>query len=282
MALAACGGNAESARRNAGPPRMAVEVASVRLETIDEALDLTGQLEADESVMIRAETSGIIESVDFREGQEVESGALLFRLRDPEQRARLREAQAQVVLTEQAWRRAEALAKTGVVSAADLDLARANREAAQARVDLARVEVERTEIRAPFAGMLGPRLVSPGDRITDLTDLVLLDAVARLKLTFTVPEPVMPLVHPGQTVFLRVAPFPDRQFPGRVFFVAPSLDPASRRLTLKAEIDNGERLLRPGLFADVRLRTAQRPDALVVPESAIVYDTEGPFVWRLG
>jgi len=280
--LAACGGDAESARQKGGPPPIAVALATVTAASVDDALALTGQLEADESVMIQAETSGIIATVDFREGDEVVAGALLFRLRDPEQRARLREAEAQIVLTEQAWRRSEALGTSGVLSAADLDQARANRDAARARRDLAQIEVERTQIRAPFTGVLGPRLVSPGDRITDQTALVQLDAVATLKLTFTVPELVVPLVRTGQTATVRVTPFPDERFPGRVFFVAPALDPATRRLTLKAEIDNAARKLRPGMFASIHLATAQRPDALVVPESAVVWDTQGPFVWRVG
>jgi membrane fusion protein (multidrug efflux system) len=279
--VAACGEDAESARRNGGPPPIAVEIVAVRAESVDDALALTGQLEADESVMIRSETSGVVSSVEFHEGDEVAAGALLFRLRDPEQRARLREAEAQIVLTEQAWRRAETLSKSGVLSAADLDLARANRDAARARLDLARIEFERTQIRAPFAGMLGPRLVSPGDRITDQTELVQIDAVARLKVTFTVPEPAVPMVRVGQTATVRVAPFPDERVPARVFFVAPALDPASRRLTLKAEIDNAARKLRPGMFASIQLATARRPDALVIPESAVVWDTQGPFVWRV-
>jgi membrane fusion protein (multidrug efflux system) len=279
--LTGCGGDAQSERATAMPP-VVVEIAVVETATVDDSLELTGQLEADESVMLRAETAGVIEAIGFVEGQEVQGGTLLFRLRDAEQRAQLREAEAQLALTAQAWGRAAALAGSMVLSAADLDLARANRDAARARVDLARVGLERTEIRAPFDGMLGTRLVSPGDRITDQTDLVQLDATARLKLIFTLPEHAMPLVHAGQPLEVRVAPFPDRAFPGTVFFVAPSLDPRNRRLTAKATIDNPDRTLRPGLFASVHLPTARRGGALVVPESAIVYDTEGPFVWRLG
>ena len=278
--MLACGNEVQSERAPVVPP-IVVELAQVREASMGDGLDLTGQLEADESVMLRAETAGVIDTVSFAEGQEVQRGDLLFRLRDAEQKAQLREAEAQLVLGEQAWKRASALAGSRVVSPADLDQARANRDAARARVDLAKVSVERTEIRAPFAGTLGPRLVSPGDRITTDTDLVQLDAMARLKVSFTVPEHAVPLVRPDQAVEVRVAPFPDRVFAGTVFFVAPSLDPRNRRLTAKAVIDNPDRALRPGLFASVRLETARRQHALVIPESAIVYDTQGPFVWRV-
>jgi membrane fusion protein (multidrug efflux system) len=256
-------------------------VTTITRGSVDEGLALVGQLEADESVMLRAETSGIVESVEFREGQEVAAGAVLFRLRAAEQRARLREAEAQVVLTDEAWKRAQALAGEKVVSAAEVDQARANRDAAHARVDLARVVLDRMTIRAPFAGMLGPRLVSPGDRVTDETDLVQIDAVANLKLAFPVPEPIVEWVRPGMPFTLSVAPFPDEQFAGAVYFVAPALDPRNRQLLLKGRVPNPDRRLRPGMFANVRLETARQENVLIAPESAVVYDPQGTFVWRV-
>ncbi len=281
LALAACGGSAESAKQKQGPPPAVVEVATVERGTVDEGLALVGQLEADESVMIRPESDGVVGSVEFREGQDVAKGAVLFRLRDEEQRARLREAEAQVALTDEAWRRAQSLAGERIVSAAELDQATANRAAAHARVDLARVELDRMTIRAPFAGVLGQRLVSPGDRVTDDTDLVQIDAVATLKLTFPVPEPIVEWVHPGMPFTVSVAPFPGERFPGTVYFAAPALDPRNRHLMLKGQVPNPDRKLRPGLFADVRLETAKHEDVLVAPESAVVYDPQGTFVWRV-
>lgn len=280
LALAGCGGDGEGARPK-GPPSPVVEVAVVERGRIDEGLNLVGQLEADEVVMLRPETEGVVAEVAFAEGTEVQRGAVLFRLRDDWQRARLREAEAQVALTEQAWRRAQTLAGQKILSGAELDQATANRDAARARLDVARVELERMTIRAPFDGVVGTRLVSPGDRVTDATDLVQIDAVATLKLAFPVPEPIVDWVRPGMTLAVSVAPYPGERFPGTVYFVAPALDPRNRQLLLKATIPNPDRRLRPGLFATVQLdRTAG--EVVVVPESAVVYDPAGTFVWRLG
>jgi membrane fusion protein (multidrug efflux system) len=278
---AACGESAESARQGQGPPPPVVEVAVISRGTVDEGLALVGQLEADESVMLRPETDGVIEGVEFAEGQEVAKGAVLFRLRADEQRARLREAEAQAALTNQAWRRAQALAGERILSAAELDQATANRDATRARIDLARVELERMTIRAPFAGVLGPRLVSPGDRVHDETDLVQLDAVATLKLAFPIPEPIVEWVRPGMPFVVSVAPFPNERFPGSVYFVAPALDPRNRQLLLKGTVPNPQRRLRPGLFANVQLETSRQENVLVAPESAVVYERQGAFVWRL-
>ena len=281
LVAAACQGDAGSAPRSQGPPPPVVEVTSVGRGTVDEGLALVGQLEAEESVMLRPETDGVVGTVEFREGQEVARGAVLFRLRDAEQRARLREAEAQVLLTEHAWQRAQTLAGERVLSVAELDQARASRDAAQARLDLARVELERMTIRAPFAGMLGRRLVSPGDRVTESTDLVQIDAVATLKVSIPVPEPIVEHVGLGMPFTISVAPFPTEPFPGTVYFVAPALDPANRQLLVRGRVPNPDRRLRPGLFANVRLETARKEAVLVVPESAVVYDAQGTVVWRI-
>jgi membrane fusion protein (multidrug efflux system) len=281
LLTSSCGGDAESARTKHGPPPPIVEVATVESGSLDEGLSLVGQLEPWESVVLRAETDGVIEAVEFREGEEVAAGAVLFRLRDGEQQARLREADAQLKLAEHAHGRARALSGDRIMAAAEMDQATANLDAARARVDLARVELDRTTVRAPFDGVLGARLVSPGDRITDDTDLVTIDAVAQLRLAFSVPEPIVELVKADMPLSIAVSPYPEETFAGQVYFVAPSLDPRSRQLLLKAVVPNPERRLRAGLFANVRLEAARAQDVLVAPESAVVFDPDGTFVFRV-
>jgi membrane fusion protein (multidrug efflux system) len=278
----ACGdGKAGGASVGQGLPPATVEAVTVVRRTLRQTVALVGQLEAAESVEVKPETSGIVESVHIDEGGEVARGALLFRLRDDQQRAVLGEAEARRALAEQAFGRARTLFGQRILSRDEFDRARAERDAAEARAQLARVELERTEIRAPFDGVLGARLVSPGDRVTDETALVRLDAIATLKLAFTVPETAVPLARLGMPVRVAVAPYPGERFDGEVFFVAPALDAASRRLLLKATVPNPGRRLRPGLFATIDVEVARREAALSVPESAVVHDASGPGVWRV-
>jgi membrane fusion protein (multidrug efflux system) len=276
----ACGSESTSSTPT-GPPPAVVEAVTVTPTTVHERVELVGQLDADESVVLKPEMGGVIADVAFDEGQEVEAGALLFRLRDAEQRAVLAAAEADRVLTERAHERARQLMTQGVLAGAELDRVIAERDAARARVQHARVNMDRTEIRAPFAGMLGARLVSPGDRVSPETELVRLDAVAHLKLVFTLPEMVVGLAHVGMPLTVRVAPWPEETFAGQVYFVAPAVDTQSRRLLVKARIPNDARRLRPGLFANVQLEVEQRADRLLVPESALVQDAGGTFVWRI-
>ncbi|MGH7786738.1 MAG: efflux RND transporter periplasmic adaptor subunit [Candidatus Binatia bacterium] len=282
LLLGGCSGPAGSSGAPSGPPPVAVEVVEIPRESIVDVVDLVGQLEAEESVMMTAETSGVIETVGFSEGEEVKAGALLFQLRDAEERAKLREAEARLRLAEDEHRRIHALAEQKTVSPSELDRATASLEAARARRDLAAVELERMAIRAPFDGVTGSRQVSPGDRVNKSTPLVRIDAVARLRLLFTVPEIAMTAMRVGTPLSVTFAPFPGEPFSGEVYFVAPTLDPANRRLLLKAFVPNPERRLRPGLFANIQLELARHDDALVIPESAAAYDADGVFVWRVG
>jgi len=264
-----------------GPPSAAVELATIQPGPIQETIELVGQLDADESVVLKPETQGVVGSIEFVEGQQAKRGDLLIRLRDEEQKARFAEADAALLLAEDDFKRAQSLAQQRTLSPAELDAATARLNAARARRDLAQVALDRTEIRAPFDGVIGARLVSPGDRVDTDTELVRIDALSRLRLVFSVPEVAVALARVGLPLEITVAALPDQTFPGEVYFVAPSLEPANRRLLIKAFVPNEERRLRPGFFANVLLRLPERPDALVVPESAITYDAAGPFVWRV-
>jgi membrane fusion protein (multidrug efflux system) len=282
LALAAgCVSEADS-HSMTGPPPVTVEMYTVQPQPIADIVDLVGALEAEESVTIRPETEGIIETVEFEEGHGVAAGALLFRLRDAEERARLRESEARLGLAEEEFRRATVLAGKNALSQAELDRARAERQVAEAQRNRREVELKRTEIRAPFAGVLGARLVSPGDRIDPSTDLVRLDAVEQLRLIFSLPEIALALARIGMKLDISVVPYPDDRFTGEVYFVAPALDPRNRRLLVKAMVPNPQHRLRPGMFANIRVEIASKDAALVVPEAAIAYDAAGAFVWRVG
>jgi membrane fusion protein (multidrug efflux system) len=277
-----CTPGGDSSHAHSGPPPVAVEMYTVEPQSIRDIVDLVGALEAEESVIIRPETEGIIETVEFDEGHEVAAGALLFRLRDAEERARLNEAQARLVLAEEEYRRAEVLSKKNALSQAELDRAKAELRVAEAQRNRREVELKRTEIRASFAGVLGARMVSPGDRVEHQSELVRLDAIDRLRLLFTLPEIALALARIGMKLDIKVVPYPDEKFTGEVYFVAPALDPRNRRLLVKGMVDNPDHRLRPGMFANIRVEIAHKDNALVIPEAAIAYDAQGTFVWRVG
>jgi membrane fusion protein (multidrug efflux system) len=264
-----------------GPRPVVVELAEVVREPIRDVVDLVGQLEAEESVLIKSETDGTMASIEFVEGSRVARGDLLFRLRDEQQSAAVRETEAALTLARADFDRAKTLRARNTISDAELDRARSAWERAAAIRDLSQVELQRTAIRAPFDGVVGARTVAPGDRVDRNMGLVRIESIDRLRLVFSIPEIGIGLARQGAPVVIQVAPYPERSFSGEVYFVGPSLDPSTRRLPIKAWIDNADGVLRPGLFANIRVEIAHRDAALTVPETAVAYDTRGPHVWRV-
>jgi membrane fusion protein (multidrug efflux system) len=281
FALLAVSCHSDALESSEGPPPSVVETARIESRLFSERVEVVGQLAAAESVVIRSEIAGVVESVEFQEGQRVAAGEVLFVLRSGEQRAALREAEANRVLAADVFERTEKLSKVRVSAASELTRASAGVAAAEAVVDLARVNVERTRISAPFDGALGARDVSPGDRVDSDVALVQIDAVDRLQLQFSLPGNAIALAQPGLEVSVRVAAYPDERFGGVVYFISPALDTDSRRLGLKAWVPNSDGRLRPGMFARVELEVERTEQALLVPESAIANDASGPYVWRL-
>src|SRR5436190_1865661 len=158
-------------------------------------------------------------------------------------------------------------------------LIREGQEVAQGQYDLQRIRLERTTVRAPFAGVVGQRYVSLGDYVTNSTKLASLHTVNPQRAAFQVPERFAHELRPGQRVSFRVAAIAGRDFTGEVDFVDPVVQLPGRTILVKAQVPNPARLLQPGMFIEARLVTAVRPQAVVVPEDAVVPAEGSSFVW---
>jgi len=258
-----------------------VEVTTVEAKPLRDVATFSGQFDAEFSVVIKPEIEGLVESIEFEEGQNVEAGALLVRLRNDTQKAILREAIANRALAQSEYDRTQQLVTRDAASAARKDQVVAELEIAKARVDKARADLARTELRAPFAGVVGFKNVNPGDAVDENTPIVRIDAIDRLQLSFSTSDHAVAIARPGMPIEARVAPYPGEVFAGEVFVVSPTLDPATRRLILKAWVPNEDHRLRPGMFAELDLEVGRRESAIAVPESAVVFDRQGTFVWRV-
>jgi len=283
LALAAACSDGEAARSpESGPDPVAVEIVEVQPRLLRDVVDLVGQLESELTVQIRSDTEGILETIEFAEGDEVSRGQVLFRLENDEERARLREAKADARLRRTIYERTRRLAGRDIAAQAQLDRVAAELAREEARVEAARAALDKTILRAPFDGRMGAVWVSPGARVGPDVVLTQIDAVERLQLLFTVPERAMALARRDIPVEFGVAPYPGETFRGKVYFVAPTVDPETRRLLVKAWVPNPDLRLRPGLFANIRAEVGRTEDALLVPESALALDRSGAFVWQVG
>src|SRR5438094_7644564 len=261
------------------PMGMPVEVAVARSDTVRDEIAATGQIEAVQSLDLRPEVDGRTVAFRVREGREVEQGTPLFKVDDAQLKAQVAQLEAQRDLAQQALARAKELAHQNASSAADLEKAEAEARSAQAQYDLQRIRLDRTTVRAPFAGVVGQRYVSLGDYVTNSTKLASLHTVNPQRATFQVPERFAHELRPGQRVSFRVAAIAGRDFTGEVDFVDPVVQLPGRTILVKAQVPNAAHLLQPGMFIEARLVTAVRPQAVVVPEDAVVPAEGSSFVW---
>lgn len=264
-----------------GPRGVPVSVAEVTQETLTEHLRAVGTLLAGESVMLRPEIAGRIARIHVAEGQPVAAGTLLISLDAAEQRARVAQIEATLELHRLNHARARDLARTRMVSAQDFDQASAQLKESTALLERERVLLAKTELRAPFAGVLGLRQVSPGAYVQPGQDLVNLEAIDPLKVEFRVPERHAGALRVGQEVRVEVDAAPGRVFAGTVYAINPALDADSRAFALRARVPNPDRVLRPGMFARVEMPLAERARALVIPEQAIVPRGEQMSVFKV-
>ena len=273
----ACGSEAAEDSKPAVP----VEASKVVAAPLSEQVTAIGTLLSDEAVTISSEIAGRLKEIHFEEGQPVEKGALLFSLDDSVYRAQLDDASAKLKLAAQTNKRTSTLFSNKYATAQSADEAASNLAVNTAAVELARVQLDKTRITAPFAGIVGLRHVSAGEYITAGQALVNLEAIDPVKADFRVPEKFLPAIRVGQTIKIKVDAFPEDSFEGRVYAIDPRLDVAGRSLLVRAMVPNRDQRLRPGLFARVTVLLQLKEDALSVPEQAIVPQGESQFVFKI-
>ncbi len=257
-----------------------VTTARVAVRPFNDRIRALATVNARESVEVTAKVSETVDRVHFESGDEVVAGAPLATLSGQQQDAALAAARATANEADRLYRRQQELAAQQLIARASLDTQAATRDSARAQVRQIEANLRDRVIRAPFAGVLGIRQVSPGALVTPGTVIATLDDIARVHVDFPVPEAQLAHVAPGQRVAGTSTAWPGRAFEGTVSIVDSRVDPATRAVTVRADFPNDERLLRPGMLLQVELERPSR-DALLVPEIAIVQVGRDSFVYRV-
>jgi membrane fusion protein (multidrug efflux system) len=264
-----------------GPAAVAVEATKVVTMPMPQTITAVGSLRSDESVTLRPETAGRISEITFQEGQRVARGAPLVKLDPAIPRAEVEQARANLTLAKAKFDRAVDLAKRSFISGQAKDEAENNLKVAQAALNLAEAKLARTDIRAPFSGIIGLRSVSVGDYVKEGADLVNLEAIDPLKIDFRVPERFLSQVQVGQSLQVTLDAVPDKVYDGKVIAVNPLVDAAGRSVVIRAQVRNQDTALRPGMFTRVRLITRDQADAMVVPEQALMPQGTDQYVYKV-
>ncbi len=270
-----------SGKVNAAPPATMVDAARVRLSPLAKAITAVGSLRSDETVVVRPEVSGRIAEIGFNEGQPVAKGSSLIRLDQSIQRAEMQQAEANLALAKSRIERTRDLAAKGFLSAQAKDEAESNFKVSQAAYELAAARLTKLEIKAPFAGFVGLRMVSVGDYVKEGQDIVNLEAIDVLKVDFRVPEIFLKEISVGQSLQLTLDAVPDKTFTGKVMAINPLLDANGRSVVIRAVVKNTGVTLRPGMFARVTLFSSQQENGMTIPEQALFPIGDDVFVFKI-
>jgi membrane fusion protein, multidrug efflux system len=241
----------------------------VATQNLTNSVVATGSLLPNESVDIYPEVNGRIVTLNILEGRPVAKGALLVKLYDGDLQAQLLKLRAVQENNQRIEERNKQLLQRGGISQQEYDIVVTNLKSASADIEVTKAQIRRTEIYAPFSGVIGLRNVSLGAVVSPQLLIARLQQVSTLKLDFSVPERYAARITPGKTVTFTIDGT-GGNFAGRIYAIEPDVDVATRSLRIRAVVaDAGRRGLRPGAFAKVNL-AIQENEAIVIPTQALM------------
>lgn len=260
-------------------PPMPIQTADVAAQTVENRYSVVGTVAADEAITVAAEIAGRVVALPFHEGQPIARGALIAQLDDAELAAEVARAEAQVAQRRSSYDRIRTVVDQGAGTPQDLDDADAALKVATADLAVARARLAKTRIEAPFAGVAGSRAVSVGAYLSVGDAITTLARIDELRVNFTAPERMLAQLQRGAPVTISTTAFPDRVLTGAIDVIDPSLDRDTRAAHIIARVPNPDRMLRPGMSADVAVVLEARPQALTVPSEAVFVQGGQPMVY---
>lgn len=249
---------------------MEVVIETPTLAPVEDTLTAVGTIEANERVELKPKAPGLIEKIHFVEGQRVKKGQKLFELDSRKEAASVAQAEAEEKLARANVSRARTLVGTKAISQQELDQLESQVSVKVASLQLEQERLAERSIVSPLDGVLGPRLVSPGQYVNVGTPLATLVDDSQIKVRFRISERQLASIRLRQEGRLRVSAYPERVFTGQVDLINPEVDEATRTVEGRLISPNPDALLKPGMFARVELLVGARPRAVVIPEGALV------------
>lgn len=262
---------------NSAPP-MAVDGIIVKPSKFDSDLEVTGAIEANESVVLKSEVSGLVTGIYFNEGANVSKGSILVKINDRDIQAQLQEALTKQKLSSTNENRAKQLLEKGAISQEEYDTSLADLKSLQAQSQLIRAQLAKTIIRAPFSGRVGLRSISSGTYLTPATVIANLVSTNPVKVTFSVPEKYASQIKMGGEILFTTDGSSKLNI-GKIYAVEPGINAATRTLQIRALAQNNENKLLPGAFAKIKLALSTLQDAILVPNEAIIPVLKGKIVY---
>jgi membrane fusion protein (multidrug efflux system) len=238
-----------------------------------------GSLRAERGADLASQVAGLVTAIHFKSGEEVQAGAPLVDLYADDLIAQLHSLEAQAKLAQINYERDKKQLAAKAISTAQIDTDRQNLKAALAQVEQQRAVIAKDRIAAPFAGRLGIRQVDLGQYLSAGTTIVTLQALHPIYVDFYVPQQQLRILRVGIKVTARTNTYPGKTFAGRLTAVNSQVDPSTRNVLVRAELQNPEHLLLPGMYATVDVASGVPERYLTLPQTAIVYNPYGDTVY---
>jgi len=261
------------------PPPDAVTTVIARLDDWPSSLNAIGSVAAVHGVMVSADLSGIVHSIEFESGASVTAGQILVRLDTTTEQALLAQAQAQSDLAKLNLDRGRQLVAKGLIAQAEYDRLDAEARTSEAAVATVRATIARKTVRAPFAGMLGIRQINLGQHLNEGDPIVPLQSLDPLYVNFTLPQQDAADVRAGAVVHIAADTTVARNVSGKVTAVNSVIDESTRNVSVQATIPNPGLRLKPGMFVDVTVELGTHEHVIGLPASAINYAPYGNSVY---
>ncbi len=282
--ILSCGEKKMSAAAAGGPgapaPALQVEALVLKTSSISEKLEVTGNILPFESTEIKPEISGRIVALNINEGAVVQKGHLLVKLFDGDLRADMQKLAVQQQISEKTEERQRELLKIGGISQQDYDLSILQLNNIKADMELIRVGISKTEIRAPYAGKLGLKNVSPGAYISPSNVLTTISQVNQLKIEFNIPEKYSSQIKTGMEINFTTEGSPET-YKAVVSATESSVEQNTRNLKIRAYVKSSDRYLIPGNFAKVEITLGRNDKAIMIPSQSIIPVARGKQVVTL-
>jgi membrane fusion protein (multidrug efflux system) len=263
------------------PPPEAVTTALASADQWPATLSAIGTVAAVHGVVVSADLPGIVEKIAFESGQTVRQGDLLVRLDTKQERAQLAAAQAQLELSRLNLERMQKLVDTQIGAQADLDRMKAEYQAAQGKVGEIVATIDRKTILAPFSGVLGIRQVNLGEYLAGGSPVAPLQSLQPVYVNFSVPQQEIARIAAGGEV--RVTSSESKAVStGKVTAIDSVIDPATRNIAVQATFPNQDGKLHPGEFVETSLALGKASEVIAIPASSINHAPYGDSVFVVG
>ena len=260
------------------PPPVTVSTVEAEPVVWEPVVEAIGTARAIRGVDLAVEAGGVVEAIHFTANERVEEGELLLQIDDTIERADLAAAQSSLDLSQEQLERAQTLQERGVSAASTVETAQASATSARSQVQRLTAVLEQKALVAPFAGIIGLPQVDVGQYVTPGTVYATLQNLDTMRVDFAVPEQQLPLVEIGLpvTVFSEVG---DTVLEGEVSGIEPRINPNTRLVSIRAEVDNPDGEINPGQFLRVRVDLPEEPGVMALPQTAVTSNLYGDSVY---